>query len=469
MRKHCCGKQLRLRPDRLGATLTTRRVVILVLSLVLAASSAAWGISPEEEVEVGHRVMEEFRSLELTSDPALNEVGARLSGVLQRQELPWRFWVIEDSPTYNAFAAPGGQVFITRTYLEKLNDDEVAFVLGHEIAHVDLKHYERNVKRYNEANIGHLLLNVLVKGGATWQTATDLGATAYMTHYSRALEKEADLAGYGYAHAAGFDARLAVTALSKLGEQPNLHPWIVNLYGTHPLITSREDRLAAIGGEDPGDIEPPPPDPDYARDPTGGLAPLDPSVPVAVRILAPDAENWERWEHPWRKNFTKHLHLRLVPHGFTIAGDDLMYKRGLGNPVKAAQSRDAEYVLLVTVYEMSSEELGPTDLSGTPVRATVDLAAQFVRVKDGETVWEDRVVDEAEGRDVLPVDQQILYTDTMLGDMVVRTAGKIAFACARAAGAKDSESTPEDGQANATTEGESRPTERPTQDSARPE
>ncbi|MBN1460019.1 MAG: M48 family metallopeptidase [Armatimonadetes bacterium] len=415
--------------------MTARAIAILMLGLAIAASSSAWGISLEEEVDVGRRVMSEFRSLELTSDPALNETGARLSEVVQRQDLPWRFWIIEDSPSYNAFAAPGGFVFITRTYLEKLSEDEAAFVLGHEMAHVDLKHYERNVKRYNEASIGHLLLNVLVKGGASWQTATDLGATAYMTHYSRALEKEADFAGYGYAHAAGFDARLAVTALSKLGEQPNVHPWIVNLYGTHPLMTSREDRLAAIGGEEPEDIELPSPDPNYARDLTGGLAPLDPSIPVAVRILAPDVENWERWEHPWRKNFTKHLHLRLIPHGFTIAGDDLMYKRGLGDPVKAAQSREAEYLLLVTVHTMSSEEVGAGDLSGTPVQANVDVTAQLVRVQDAEIMWEDRFADEAEGRDILPVDREILYTDTLLGDMVTRTAGKIAFACARAAGA----------------------------------
>jgi hypothetical protein len=418
------------------------------MSLAVTTFSTAWGISLEGEVRVGRQVMQELRPMGLTSDPALHSIGTRLSGVVQREDLPWRFWVIEDWQTYNAFAAPGGFVFITRTYFEKLSEDEAAFVLGHEMAHVDLDHYERNVKRYNEASIGHLLLNVLVKGGATWQTATDLGATAYMTHYSRALEKEADLAGYGYAQAGGYDARLAVTALSKLGEQPNVHPWIVNLYGTHPLITSREDRLAAMGGEEPEDVEPPPPDPDHARNLTDGLAPLEPEVPVAVRILAPGGNGWDRWEHPWRKNFTKHLHVRLNPHGFSIAGDDLMYKRDLGDPVKAARSRQAEYLLLATVHTMSTEDLGPAELSGTPVKAVVDLAAELVRVEDGVTVWEGCLAEEAEGRDLLPVDREVLYTDTLLGSLVERTAGKIAFESAQAVGAHFQETKEAESEVN---------------------
>ncbi len=222
---------------------------------VLGAPGVAWALSMENEVRAGRQVMAEVRPMGLTGDPALDGIGRRLAGAVQRQDLPWRFWVIEGLDTYNAFAAPGGMVFITRKYYEKLSEDEAAFVIGHEMGHVDLHHYERHLKRRQKAQLGHLLLNILIKGRSSWRTATDVGATAYMTHYSRALEKEADLAGYRYAEAAGYDARLAVTALGKLGEQPDLHPWIVNIYSTHPILSSREDRLAAMGGEEPEDIE----------------------------------------------------------------------------------------------------------------------------------------------------------------------------------------------------------------------
>ena len=415
---------------------------ILASALLLVLASCAWATSVEQEVEVGRQVMMEMRSLNLTADPALAEIGQRLSQVVERTELPWRFWVIEDWRTYNAFAAPGGFVFITRTYFEKLNEDEAAFVLGHEMAHVDFHHYERNVKRFQQANIGHALLNVLIGGRASgaWRTATDIGATAYMTHYSRALEKEADLAGYRYAEAADYDARLAVTALSKLGEQPEIHPWIVNIYGTHPLMTSREDRLAAIGGEEPEEIEILPASPRYKRDLAQGMKPLDPQARIAVRILAPGGE---RWENSWRKNFTKRLHLRLTPLGFVIAGDDLMYKPDIGDPVEAARSREADYLLLVTVSEMSSSDTGAADLTGTPVCAVVEVAAEVVAVSDGSRLWAGHFSEEAEGCDVLAVDAEILHTDTCLGALVEKVAAEIAFGCATAAGAESAQSAEE--------------------------
>lgn len=419
-----------------------RSASILASALLLVLASCAWAVSVEEEVRVGRRVMMEMRSLNLTADPALAEIGQRLSPVVDRTELPWRFWVIEDWRTYNAFAAPGGFVFITRTYFEKLNEDEAAFVLGHEMAHVDLHHYERNVKRSQEANIGYALLNVLIggKAGGTWRTATDLGATAYMTHYSRALEKEADFAGYTFAETAGYNAQLAVTALSKLGEQPEMHPWIVNIYGTHPLMTSREDRLAAFGGKEPEAIEIPPASPRHKRDLAQGLKPLDPQARIAVRILAPGGE---RWENSWRKNFTKRLHLRLTPLGFVIAGDDLMYKPDIGDPVEAARSRQADYLLLVTVGEMSSTETGAADLAGTPVRAAMEVEAEVLAVSDASRLWAGHFREEGEGRDVLAADATTLYTDTCLGALVEKVAAEITFGCATAAGAEPAQSDEE--------------------------
>jgi Zn-dependent protease with chaperone function len=433
-----------------------------LLSL-LATALPGWALSVEDEVRLGKQVMEELRPLDLTADESLQRIGDRLKGVVQRKELPWRFWVIEDWRTYNAFAAPGGFVFITRVYYDKLNDDEAAFVLGHEMSHVDLYHYQKQVRRSRQADIGHFVLDVLTGSGTAWRTASDIGATAYMTHYSRTLEKEADLTGYQYAKAAGYDANLAVTALSKLGEQPEAHPWIVNIYGTHPLLSSREDRLAALGETEPEEITVPEPSPQHKRDLTGGLEPFAPPVPIAVRILAPDGK---RWENAWRKNFTKRLHLRLTPHGFTIAGDDLMYKPDIGDPVEAARSRNAKYLLLVTVNEMSSVEesksrapsakaSGPAGveesegsehegpggssssgrLSGTPEKATVNVNARLLLVADGTQVWEGSYAEQREGTDVLPVDKEILNTDTCLGSLVDQVAGEIAQACAKSAGA----------------------------------
>ena len=403
---------------------------------LLAGALPAWALSVEDEARMGREVMADLRRFGLTADPALDEIGSRLAAVVERKDLPWRFWVIEELEIYNALAAPGGFVFITRAYYEKLNEDEAAFVLGHEMAHVDLRHHERYARRRQDASLGNLLLSVLTGRRASWGTAVDIGSTAYVTHYSRALEKEADLAGYGCAKAAGYDARAAVTALSKLGEQPNLHPWIVNICATHPLLSSREDRLAALGGEEPEDMPTPGPSQAHRRDLTRGLAPFDPPVPIAVRILAPDGK---RWENRWRKNFTRHLHLRLIPLGFEIAGDDLMYKPDIGDPTEAAHSRGARYLLLVTVHEMVSAAKGRAELRGAPVEARIDGAGRLISVPDGAQMWEARFAEEKEGWDVLAADREILYTDTCVGMLAEECAGEIALGCARAAGAREAE------------------------------
>jgi Zn-dependent protease with chaperone function len=410
------------------------RSLTSVISL-LAACSAGIALSVDEEVAIGRQVMAEVRTMGLTADPALSVIGQRLAAGVERDGIPWRFWVIEGMDSYNAFAAPGGPVFISRTYYQMLSEDEAAFVVGHEMAHIDLLHYERQRKRRRKAQLGHLLLNILVKGkgSSTLRTATNLGATAYMTHYSRALEKEADFAGYRYAEEGGYDARLAVTALRKLGEQPQLHPWIINIYATHPILSSREDRLAAMGGEEPEEVQIPEPSPSHKRDLAGGLRPMEPPTPVAVRILAPEGD---RWEGGWRKSFTKHLHQRLTPLGFSIAGDDIMYKPDIGDPVEAARSRDAQYLLLVTVHQMESTKIGKSELAGTPVRAAIDAEPVLIVIADGSQLWQARFWEQQEGLDVLSVDPEILYTDASLGAVAERVAGKIAIGCATAAGAQ---------------------------------
>jgi len=409
-------------------------VVMGLLYGCLCAASAAWALTLPEEVRLGKQVAAEVRPLGLTRDPSLDAIGERLAPVMQRKDLTWRFWVVEGMKDFNAFAAPGGFVFITRPYYEKLDDDEAAFVVGHEMAHIDLRHYEKQAKREQRANVGNLLLKVLATRTGTLSTAADIGATAYVTHYSRVLEREADFAGYRHAQEAGYNAAAAVSALSKLGKEPKMHPWISNIYATHPILSVREDQLAALGGKEPEDVKPAPPAKSHQRDLTSGLQPLDPPVPIAVRIVGSDGK---RWEGRWRKSFTKILHRRLTPLGFKVAGDDIMYKPDIGDPVAAARSREAKYLLLVTVNEMQSSVTGAEQLTGTPVKARVSLAARLVDVASGKDVGSGvEFAKEICGADVMPADLETLYSDTTVGQLAELAAGAVAVACAKAAGAK---------------------------------
>jgi len=407
---------------------------VLVICVLLPFALPASALTLTDEVRTGKQVVAEARPFGLTEDRSLNAVGDRLKAEMHRKELTWRFWVIEDMKDFNAFAAPGGFVFITRIYYEKLNDDEAAFVIGHEMAHVDLRHYEKQLGREQKANIGSLLLKVLAGGGGVLGTAADIGATAYMTHYSRTLERAADFAGYTYARDAGYNASAAVTALSKLGKEPRMHPWIANVYATHPILSVREDQLAALGGEDPKSAQPQPPAKSHQRNLNAGLQPFDPPIPIAVRVTGADGK---RWENHWRKSFTKQVHTHLLPLGFKIAGDDLMYKPDIGDPVAAARSRDARYLLLISIRDMQSASGGAESLTGTPVRAKIDLTARLVDVKSGgDAAPETTCSKERKAVDVLPADPNELYTDSAVGSLSDRAAGKIAVAAAKALGAK---------------------------------
>ncbi len=398
---------------------------LVLLLLSLAASAPAWGaLSPAEEARLGKQLMAEARPLGLTADASLDAVGARLAKTTTRKDITWRFWVVEGMKEFNAFAAPGGFVFISRPYFEKLNEDETAFVIGHEMAHVDLGHHEKEMKRSQRANLGNLLLRVLVSNTLVG-TAADIGATAYVSHYSRVLEREADLAGYRYCEQAGYHPSAAVTAFGKLGKEDKLPPWLANIYSTHPILSSREDQLAALGGKKPDTSSPPPPSP--AHQLNGGLK-LDPPVPVAVRILGADGK---RWEGTWRKSFTKVLHDRLTPFGFTIAGDDLMYKPDIGDPVAAAHSRHARYLLLVTVQEMASKSDGPAKPLGQPVKATLKATARVLEVSTSDQIWSTSLQGAADGVDLLPTDPATLYTDTTLGGLVWQQAGEMAKGLAK--------------------------------------
>ena len=408
--------------------------VLALACLTLLGAFPAWALTLADEVRVGKQVAAEVRPLNLTGDSSLDAIGKRLSPVMHRKELTWRFWIVEDMKDFNAFAAPGGFVFITRPYYEKLNDDEAAFVIGHEMAHIDLRHYERQVSREQRASVGRLLLDIVTGSSGVLGAAADIGATAYVTHYSRVLEREADFAGYRCAQAAGYNAAAAVSALSKLGKEPKLHPWIASVYATHPILSVREDQLAALGGKEPGDIKPAPPAESHRRNLAAGLQPFDPPIPIAVRILGDDGK---RWENRWRKSFTKRLHIRLTPLGFKIAGDDLMYKPDVGDPVAAARSRDARYLLMVTARDMQSSPTGPQQLVGTPVKAKVSTSAKLIDVSTGSQIGpEVQFSKESAGTDVLPVDPDVLYTDTLVGGLADKAAAKTAVACAKAGGAK---------------------------------
>jgi predicted Zn-dependent protease len=180
----------------------------------------------------------------------VNDIGQQLARVSHRPHLPWTFTIV-DSPAINAFALPGGYIYLTRGILAYLDDEsELAGVLGHEIGHVTARHAAQAYTRQAQAGIALTVLSIFVPGTAPY---ADLGATGLgvlFLRHGREAELEADRLGVEYGSGSGYDpagvprflATLArVDALSERG--------VPNWLSTHPDPGSRVVKAEPVAGK----------------------------------------------------------------------------------------------------------------------------------------------------------------------------------------------------------------------------
>ena len=183
-------------------------------------------MSEQQEIQMGAQanqaVLKEYAALD---NPALqayvNDVGQRLAKQSQRPDLTWHFTVV-DSPDVNAFALPGGYVYITRGLLAYLNSEaELAGVVGHEIGHVAARHGVRQQSASTVAGLGAVLGSVLVPGMNNQASAPLLQtlAHAWTAGYGRDHELEADRLGAAYLAKAGYDPQAMVEVIGVLKNQ----------------------------------------------------------------------------------------------------------------------------------------------------------------------------------------------------------------------------------------------------------
>ena len=212
-------------------------------------------LSEAEELAIGQQQDAEIRrEMGVYDDPELqryvSDIGQELARNSHRPNLPWTFTIV-DSPAINAFALPGGYVYVTRGILAYLDDEsELAGVLGHEIGHVTARHAAQAYTRQAQANLGLMVLSIFVP---STQPFTDLGATGLGVLFlrnGREAELEADRLGVEYGSGAGYDppgvprflSTLArVSALSERG-MPN---WL----STHPDPGLRVTRAEPVAGK----------------------------------------------------------------------------------------------------------------------------------------------------------------------------------------------------------------------------
>lgn len=203
--------------------------------------------SPEKEMALGRQLAQEVeRQAKIVDDPLISEYINRLGQNLARNsdaKVPFTFKLI-DGPELNAFALPGGYVFVY-TGLIRIADeeDELAGAIAHEIAHVAARHMTCRATKGEIADIASIFGSIMGGGGWTGyavRQAAGLGVPMTFLSFSRHDESEADYLGVQYMYAAGYDPAGAVSIFEKLESLQRQHPGVISrAFATHPMDADR--------------------------------------------------------------------------------------------------------------------------------------------------------------------------------------------------------------------------------------
>lgn len=205
-------------------------------------------VSESQEIAMGQAAAAEVRqSIGLVDDAALQNyvsaTGMALARSSERPKLPWSFQVVDD-PTPNAFALPGGFIFVTRGMLNLMDSQaELASVLGHEIGHVTARHSVSAISRQQLAQLGLGLGGIFVPEVQPFGQAIGAGLGLLFLKHGRDAERQADQLAVQYA-GRDYDVRETIDVFESLGragdEQRSALPtWL----STHPAPAERIDAL----------------------------------------------------------------------------------------------------------------------------------------------------------------------------------------------------------------------------------
>ena len=221
-----------------------------LVDTVKNVGKAVQDIEEPEEIAIGQDVASRLLgAAPLVPDPALqryvNNVGRWLAAQTERPDLPWRFGVL-DAPQLNAFAVPGGTIFITRGLLERMKSEaELAGVLSHEIVHVLRKHHLKAIQKGAKTALAGDALGAALKdrGGAARDKLIAFGTEMYSRGLDKSDELEADRLGVVIAARGGYDAYGLPAVLQTLQAMNAEDSGLALMFKTHP---APGERLAAL-------------------------------------------------------------------------------------------------------------------------------------------------------------------------------------------------------------------------------
>jgi predicted Zn-dependent protease len=249
MRVHTRASKLALRLLPLAAATT----------IAACATNPATGkkeislMSESQEISLGQQMDAEVRrEMGVYNDPELQRyvesVGMKLARASQRPNLPWHFTVV-DEPAVNAFALPGGYIYVTRGILPFLNDEtQLAGVLGHEVGHVTARHSAQQYTKATTAGLGLTLLSIFVPETRPLQGAAETALGVLFLKHGRDDEVQADQLGVDYTAKTGWNPEGVagmLKTLSRLDEASGSNRGVPNWLSTHPAPADRVTQVHA--------------------------------------------------------------------------------------------------------------------------------------------------------------------------------------------------------------------------------
>jgi len=243
----------------------TRLVAILIPTLLAGGLAAGCArnpvtgkselslVSEDQEIEMGRQSAAEVeQSIGFVDNAQLQSyvagIGQRMSAQSERPNLPWEFHVVNDAAV-NAFALPGGFIYVTRGLLGAINDEaELASVLGHEIGHVTARHSVQQISKAQLAQIGLGVGSILSPDLAQLAGLASQGLGVLFLKYGRDAENQADQLGFRYALQQRYDVRemgnvfVTLARTSEASGAGRLPEWL----STHPDPENRVQHVQAM-------------------------------------------------------------------------------------------------------------------------------------------------------------------------------------------------------------------------------
>ena len=210
-------------------------------------------VSESQEIQMGQEGAKEVaQTIGLYNDARVQsyvaEIGKRMAAESERPNLPWEFHVVDDA-SVNAFAIPGGFIYVTRGLMGSINSEaELATVVGHEIAHVTNRHSVQQISKSQLAQLGLGVGSILSSDIAKFGQLAGAGLGLLFLKYGRDAENQADQGGFRYALGQNYDVREmpkvfeTLGRLSQSGGGGRLPEWL----STHPDPGNRIKHIEAM-------------------------------------------------------------------------------------------------------------------------------------------------------------------------------------------------------------------------------